>query len=58
MTVINLNKARKARLRQDATKTANQNAVKFGRSKAEKTLEAAQSDTSIKRLDGHKVQDD
>ncbi|MEO1026773.1 MAG: DUF4169 family protein, partial [Pseudomonadota bacterium] len=35
-TPINLNKARKAKAKRDAKQTADENAIKFGRNKAEK----------------------
>lgn len=51
-TLINLNKARKARDRADAKATADQNAVKFGRTKGERMLTVAQSKQAATRLDG------
>ena len=53
-TPINLNKARKARARVAAKDKADQNAVAFGRSKAEKERGKAQVARSEQRLDGHK----
>ena len=41
VSIVNLNKARKSRARAEAKKTAEQNAVKFGRTKAEKTRDTA-----------------
>ncbi|MEM8592503.1 MAG: DUF4169 family protein [Pseudomonadota bacterium] len=55
MKVVNLNKARKAREKADAKARADQNAIKFGRTKAEKAEEAAQKAAQITRLDGHKL---
>ena len=52
--VVNLNKARKIKDRQDAGDQAKQNRVKFGRSKAEKTSAKAQADNARRALDGAK----
>lgn len=49
MSVINLNKARKAKARAD------ENAVKFGQSKSQKTITAARKAQLSKHLDGHKT---
>ncbi|MFY0680214.1 MAG: DUF4169 family protein [Thalassovita sp.] len=54
--VVNLNKARKAKVRAEKTQRASQNAVKFGRTKAErKAAEAAQS-KQTRTLDGKKLE--
>lgn len=50
--IINLNKFRKARARADEKAQAEENAVKFGRTKAQKKLEAAQTEKSERDLDG------
>lgn len=52
--VVNLNKARKIRDRQDAGDQAKQNRVKFGRSKTEKTSAKSQADKARRDLDGAK----
>jgi hypothetical protein len=52
--IVNLNRARKARARDDRTKQAAENRVKFGRTKAEKQLAAAVEALAAKRLDGLK----
>lgn len=52
--IVNLNKARKARGKACKQAQADQNAVKFGRTKAEKQREAAQASRDEMRLDGHK----
>ena len=57
-TPINLNKARKARDRADAKRLADQNAVRFGRTKAERMAEAARVELTQKRLDQLKFEDD
>ena len=48
---INLNKARKARAKASATKKAAENRVAFGRTRAQKTVEKAQSDKAKRELD-------
>ena len=53
-TPINLNKARKARARADRKLNADRNAVSFGRSKSEKTLDNAKKDKMDSNLDGHR----
>lgn len=57
-TPINLNKARKARDKADAKARADANAVKFGRTKAERIAEAAREDRAKRLLDGHQRDDD
>ena len=51
---VNLNKARKARARDKARVQADENAVKFGRTKAEKANDSAESDRAASLLDGAK----
>ena len=51
--VVNLRSARKARDRDARKATANQNSARFGRSKAEKQLDAAEADKARRELDGH-----
>tara|TARA_Y100000815_G_scaffold257702_1_gene266498 strand:+ start:200 stop:376 length:177 start_codon:yes stop_codon:yes gene_type:complete len=51
---VNLNRYRKDKARADSKARADQNAVKFGRTKAEKDREKAQSALADRRLDGHK----
>ena len=50
-TVINLNKARKQKARANAEKQAAGNRVKFGRTKAQKLLDAAETDEAKRKLD-------
>ena len=52
--VVNLNHIRKDRAREAARKAASANAAKFGRPKAEKTLEAALQAKAVRDLDGQK----
>lgn len=51
--IVNLNQTRKQRGRTERTKKADENAVKFGRSKAQKTLEKTRTDKADQDLDGH-----
>ena len=52
--IVNLRQARKAVQRTARKKQANQNAVKFGRSKAEKELELARTEKQQRDLSDHK----
>ncbi len=54
MTIVNLNKARKSRARAKAKKTADENAVKFGRTRAEKSRDKADVENTNRTLDGAK----
>ena len=49
---VNLNRARKARVREEARRLADANAARFGRTKAERLLEAARSERARRALDG------
>lgn len=51
---INLNKFRKAKARAEKTARADANAVKFGRTKAEKQLDRARTQKAHRDLDGKK----
>ena len=51
---INLNKARKARDRVKKRAQADENAVKFGRTKAERQAEKARAAKARAALDSHK----
>jgi hypothetical protein len=55
--IISLSKARKKKKREETNKKANENRVKFGRSKADKKLEDARKERCKKDLDGHKIDD-
>ncbi|GGE42516.1 amidase [Agaricicola taiwanensis] len=52
--VINLNKARKAKTRDEKTARAEQNRVSFGRTKAEKDVERMKAEQAARNLDGHR----
>ena len=54
-TPINLRAARKQRDRVRKRAEADENAVKFGRTKAEKVLDAARSDHARRILDQHRI---
>lgn len=51
---INLNKARKDRDRSSRKARADENAVKFGQSKAQKDLLKARAEKIARNLDAHK----
>ncbi|MGL6209337.1 MAG: DUF4169 family protein [Paracoccaceae bacterium] len=51
--VINLSAARKARAKAEKRVVADQNALKFGRTKAERDHEKAIADKAKADLDGH-----
>jgi hypothetical protein len=55
--IVNLNKARKAKIKADAGKQAEANRAKFGRTKAERDREAAEQDRRAALLDGAKRED-
>ena len=52
--VVNLNKARKARDKIRKTAQADENAVKFGRTKTERARDKAEADRARSLIDGHK----
>ena len=54
-TVVNLNQKRKAKARAAKRAQADENAVRFGRTKAEKRRDAALKAKADKDLDGHKT---
>ncbi|MDH6267857.1 hypothetical protein M2360_003257 [Rhizobium sp. SG_E_25_P2] len=53
--IINLRQARKAKARVEKEKTADQNRVSFGRTKAEKQLTKALNDKAERALDQGKL---
>ena len=53
-TPVNLNKVRKARARAEKRARADENAVKFGRSKAEKDRDRMISERAVHKLDQRK----
>ena len=54
MSVVNLNKARKERARSKAKARADANAVKFGRTKAKKRADKADTEKAAAKIDHHK----
>ncbi len=58
MTVINLNKLRKEKTRAEQKKTADENARKFGLTKAERMLNATKAGQANQRLNALKFEDD
>jgi hypothetical protein len=54
-TPINLNQFRKDKARKQKRAEADANAVKFGRSKAQKALDAARAAKAKALLDGHRT---
>jgi hypothetical protein len=58
MKLINLNQARKVKSRAEAKAKADENAVRFGRTKAEKVLDATRAQHASNRLDQLKFDDE
>jgi hypothetical protein len=56
--LINLNKARKERVRADKAVKAAENRIAFGRTKAEKDVEKARAENATRLLDGHRRDSD
>ena len=56
--VVNLNKARKVRARTEDKARADANAVKHGRTKAQRTIEATQAEKARRALDQAKFEDE
>jgi Domain of unknown function (DUF4169) len=54
--ITNLGQVRKARARTDRKRKGDENAAKFGRSKAEKSLERARAEKARRDLDGHEAE--
>lgn len=50
--IVNLNRWKKAKAKQDKTRQADANRVAFGRTKAEKTATRSQADKDSTELDG------
>ena len=55
--IVNLNQFKKKKARQDEKRRADENAVKFGRTKAEKTHDKAEEKRETRHLDGHQLED-
>jgi hypothetical protein len=52
--IVNLRQFRKSKARAERDAKAEQNRVKFGRTKAEKKLQKAEKEKARQQLDGHK----
>ena len=53
--IINLKRVRKAKARAAKDAEADANRVRFGRTKAERDLNAAKGELAARRLDGHRT---
>lgn len=51
--IVNLNKARKAKALAEKKARADENAVKFGRTRAEKSRDRADAEKAARNLDAH-----
>jgi len=56
--IVNLNRARKIRAREEKRAQADANAVKHGRTKAERIAEAARSEQARRVLDQHNMDEE
>ena len=56
--IVSLGKARKAKALAERRETAAENRVRFGRTKAERTAQAAETDRTERRLEGHRREGD
>jgi len=56
--IINLRRARKAKARADRARQADENRVRFGRTKGERKKSKAESTAAARRLDGHRRDED
>lgn len=56
--IVNLNRARKARDKAAAKRTAEANRLTFGRTKVEREATKAERERDAARLDGHKLDHD
>ncbi|MGX9350364.1 DUF4169 family protein [Shimia sp. W99] len=54
---VNLNRFRKQKARADKKARADENAVKFGRTKSEKQRDKAEADKATRHIDSHKRDD-
>ena len=56
--MINLRTVRKRKARAETSNQASQNRARFGRDKAEKTLDAHERDQAARSHDGHRIDDE
>ncbi|HET9902143.1 MAG TPA: DUF4169 family protein [Xanthobacteraceae bacterium] len=54
--IVNLNLARKRQKRKQKEERAQQNRLLYGRTKAERKLDQAQSEAARRHLDSHRIQ--
>lgn len=54
--VVNLRRARKAKARGEAARSADANAARHGRTKAERRAEEDAADRAARHVDGHEVE--
>lgn len=52
---VNLNRVRKDKARAEKKARADSNALKFGRTKVERSLEKAREYKAVRDIDGHKL---
>lgn len=55
--IVNLNRFRKMRLKEEREKTAEENRIRFGRTKAEKLRDRQDAERREADLDGKKVEE-
>ncbi|MDB9838585.1 DUF4169 family protein [bacterium] len=58
MSIVNLNKARKTKTKADEKAQADQNAIVFGRTKAERVLDAANATLTNNKLSQLKFEEE
>jgi hypothetical protein len=56
--IVNLNRWRKAKAKEDKARQADVNRVAFGRTKAQKDAERKQAEQAARELDGKHIEDD
>jgi hypothetical protein len=56
--IVNLTRARKTRARDTERKAADANAARFGRTKAEREIEARRAEQADRHLDQHRLADE
>jgi len=56
--IVNLKRVRKAKARTESEAKASANRITHGRTKVEKQLTKAEQEAALRKLDGHKRNDD
>ncbi|MGI3171512.1 DUF4169 family protein [Pseudooceanicola sp. C21-150M6] len=56
--IVNLNRFRKHKAREDKRATADQNALKHGRSKSDKARDQLEKNQQERHLDNHRIDED